>query len=248
VNARCLVALVAGLVPAAGLAGAKHAPHWDYSGAEGPAHWAGLAPEFGSCSGKEQSPIDIRHPIEAQLEPLHLAYRAGGTALVNNGHTAQVDYVPGSSLTLDGIRFELNRAGETSLIEGRLVADNYSVSFMLRQSFSPRRARLLYNFQNYSTSLGFFPDTFVPHMSNDNSWLHKQEAKQSRRETIRKVLDKAFNRDSDLSHAYAFAAALEKPGGNGLFSPCLRVESLKSFYDVLFDVGRMVYEQAPVQS
>jgi hypothetical protein len=65
---------------------------------------------------------------------------------------------------------------------------------------------------------------------------------------IRKVLDKAFNRDSDLSHGYAFAAALEQPGANASLSPCLRVESLKSFYDVLFDVGRIVYEEAPVQS
>jgi carbonic anhydrase len=119
----CLAVLAAGLVPAASLADTKHAPHWGYSGAEGPAHWAVLAPEFWSCSGKEQSPIDIRHPIEAQLEPLHLAYRAGGTALVNNGHTAQVDYVPGSSLTLDGIRFELKQfhfhAPSENTIEGR---------------------------------------------------------------------------------------------------------------------------------
>jgi carbonic anhydrase len=123
VRAACLAALVAGLVPAAGIADARHAPHWGYSGAEGPAHWAVLAPEFRSCSGKQQSPIDIRHATDKVLPPLHPAYRDGGFAVVNNGHTEQVEYAPGSSLTLDGVRYELRQlhfhAPSENRIEGK---------------------------------------------------------------------------------------------------------------------------------
>jgi len=36
-------------------------PHWEYAGPHGPAHWAGMAQDFATCSlGAEQSPIDIR--------------------------------------------------------------------------------------------------------------------------------------------------------------------------------------------
>ena len=143
----------------------------------------------------------------------------------------------------DGVRYELNGAGETGLIEGRVVADNYSVAFLLRQGFGPRRARLLFNFQNYSTSLGFFPDTFVGYVSNDNPWLYKQESRESRRATLRKIFDRVLNRDSDQSHAAAFAAASD-PTDNPLgFSRAITIERLKPFYDLLFDIGRIVYEE-----
>ena len=148
----------------------------------------------------------------------------------------------------DGVRYELNGAGETSLIEGRAVADNYSVAFLLRQGFGPRRARLLFNFQNYSTSLGFFPDTFVGYLSNDNPWLYKGERRESMRATLRKVADKVTNRDADVSHAAAFAAATETPTPPdettpASFARAIRIEQLKPFYDLLFDLGEIVYEE-----
>jgi len=125
------------------------------------------------------------------------------------------------------------------------VADNYSVSFLLRQGFGPRRARLLYNFQNYSTSLGFFPDTFVGYLGNDNPWLHKQEAAQARRATMAKVIDKALNRDSDVSHAVALAAATETPVQQPpTFAPAVTVARLEAFYRLMFDLGRVVYGDA----
>ena len=41
---------------------------------------------------------------------------------------------------------------------------------------------MLLTFQNYSASLGFFPDTFTPLMAHDNATLYKLEAKANARE------------------------------------------------------------------
>jgi hypothetical protein len=137
--------------------------------------------------------------------------------------------------------FSLGDEGGAGVRFEDVRADNYSVSFLLRQGFGPRRARLLYNFQNYSTSLGFFPDTFVGHVSNDNAWLHKQESRESRRATLTKVFDKAFNRDSDISHAVALKAASERPDDVSGFANAIRIDRVKPFYDLLFELGDVIY-------
>ncbi|WP_323969657.1 carbonic anhydrase [Aeromonas veronii] len=99
------------------------APHWEYSGETGPAHWAKLTPEFGQCAGSNQSPVDLSGLVEAKLAPLVLHYQAGGNTVVNNGHTVQVGYAPGSTLQLDGTWFELKQfhfhAPSENLIEGK---------------------------------------------------------------------------------------------------------------------------------
>ncbi|EKB17868.1 carbonic anhydrase [Aeromonas veronii] len=99
------------------------APHWEYSGEAGPAHWAKLTPEFGQCAGSNQSPVDLSGLVKAKLAPLVLHYQAGGNTVVNNGHTVQVGYAPGSTLQLDGTRFELKQfhfhAPSENLIEGK---------------------------------------------------------------------------------------------------------------------------------
>ncbi|MDR5016615.1 carbonic anhydrase family protein [Aeromonas veronii] len=99
------------------------APHWEYSGEAGPAHWAKLTPEFGQCAGSNQSPVNLNGLVESKLAPLVLHYLAGGNTVVNNGHTVQVGYAPGSTLQLDGTRFELKQfhfhAPSENLIEGK---------------------------------------------------------------------------------------------------------------------------------
>lgn len=97
--------------------------HWEYSGETGPGNWAKLTPEFGQCAGSNQSPVNLSGLVEAKLAPLALHYQAGGKSVVNNGHTVQVGYAPGSSLQLDGIRFKLKQfhfhAPSENLIEGK---------------------------------------------------------------------------------------------------------------------------------
>jgi hypothetical protein len=142
---------------------------------------------------------------------------------------------------VDSVRWQLDASGHTSLIEGRLLSPEYSVSLLLRQGFAPRRARVDFDFQNYTSSLNFFPDTFSLRMSDENAWLHKDEAKKLARATRRKVLDKLLNRDSDPSHGRVLAAALSD---DRTTSQSITVASLMGFYGVLFDLAGRVYGES----
>jgi len=85
------------------------APHWDYAGKLGPEHWAALDPAFTACAGRNQSPVDLGHFIEAALPPIAFNYKAGGHDVINNGHTIQVDYHQGSSIAIDNDVFALKQ-------------------------------------------------------------------------------------------------------------------------------------------
>jgi len=84
--------------------------HWSYAGDTGPAKWGTLEPEFRSCAlGKSQSPIDIRDDVahKAQLPAVEFAYEPSALRIIDNGHTIQVNYAPGSFFTVGGRRYEL---------------------------------------------------------------------------------------------------------------------------------------------
>ncbi|WNO11108.1 carbonic anhydrase family protein [Teredinibacter sp. KSP-S5-2] len=76
--------------------------HWGYEGEEGPEHWGDLDPSYQMCSiGTKQSPIDISYTEEAdddELKALKFKYKPTPLGIVNNGHTFQVNYEPGSYL------------------------------------------------------------------------------------------------------------------------------------------------------
>jgi carbonic anhydrase len=89
---------------------AEHPPHWGYAGEVGPEHWAQFESDFGACSdGRNQSPIDLSGFIEADLPKIVFDYKPGGHQVVNNGHAVQVNYNPGSSITVDSTAFELKQ-------------------------------------------------------------------------------------------------------------------------------------------
>jgi carbonic anhydrase len=88
---------------------AEHA-HWGYGGEEGPEHWAELSPEFAACgNGKNQTPINIQNSVKAKLNPIKFNYTTDVTDVHNNGHTVQANMAPGSSITVDGIEFQLKQ-------------------------------------------------------------------------------------------------------------------------------------------
>jgi len=99
--------------------------HWGYSGEGGPGHWGDLKPEFVACkTGVNQSPVDLKNFIEADLPQLQLQnYPPKATEIVNNGHTIQINVAPGSMLQVDGHAFELKQfhfhAPSENLIEGK---------------------------------------------------------------------------------------------------------------------------------
>jgi carbonic anhydrase len=89
------VALVAALVAAQ-----DEPPHWTYEGEEGPEHWGELSPDYAACSvGEAQSPINIADPVEASLVNISFEYHESALNIFNNGHTIQVNYDEGSSIT-----------------------------------------------------------------------------------------------------------------------------------------------------
>jgi carbonic anhydrase len=84
--------------------------HWAYAGEGAPEHWAELKPDFKLCAvGTRQSPIDIRDGIKVDLEKIQFDYRPSGFAVLDNGHTIQVNIAAGNSLQVMGRRFELQQ-------------------------------------------------------------------------------------------------------------------------------------------
>jgi carbonic anhydrase len=77
--------------------------HWSYEGTTGPDKWGELDPANRVCAvGSQQSPLDIDQSIRAQLAPLRMAWAKRADTIVNNGHTIQVGFADGSTLTGPG--------------------------------------------------------------------------------------------------------------------------------------------------
>ena len=82
--------------------------HWSYGKHGGPAEWGELDQAFASCQlGKVQSPIDIRGARAADLPQIKFDYKPAPLKLIDNGHTIQVNYAPGSTIEVGGTRYEL---------------------------------------------------------------------------------------------------------------------------------------------
>ncbi|MGB6353436.1 MAG: carbonic anhydrase family protein [Steroidobacteraceae bacterium] len=83
---------------------------WTYEQAD---RWADMDTQYAACNGREQSPIDIRHPQKAQLPALRFEYQSAPVKYVNNnGHTIRVNYpAPGSGdfLMVGDKRYELTQ-------------------------------------------------------------------------------------------------------------------------------------------
>ena len=82
--------------------------YWTYQDLTGPAHWADLDPSFATCtSGQAQSPIDLTAAESVDLINPDFHYKSVPLNLLNNGHTIQVPYAPGSYVMIDGERYNL---------------------------------------------------------------------------------------------------------------------------------------------
>jgi carbonic anhydrase len=82
--------------------------HWSYQDITGPDHWAELDPAFATCqNGQGQSPINLTATESADLSTLDFNYSSVPLNLLNDGHTIQVPYAPGSYITFDDQRYDL---------------------------------------------------------------------------------------------------------------------------------------------
>ncbi len=89
----------------------EHPAHeWGYSGSEGPSHWGELNPEFAACkTGHRQSPINIVSAKSAPLPAIQFEYKPSALHIINNGHTIEVEYAPGSFIRIGDKRYELKQ-------------------------------------------------------------------------------------------------------------------------------------------
>ena len=131
IGASCIggALLVFGTMIAAG----AEQPHWGYAGNAGPEYWGTLAPAYERCgSGRNQSPIDLRGFVAADLKSIRFHYVTNAMEVHNNGHSVQANYTPGSTIKLDGHVFELKQfhfhapsenriSGKAFPLEGHLV-------------------------------------------------------------------------------------------------------------------------------
>ncbi len=92
------------------VAGGGPAAHveWGYTGSTGPEHWSTLSKDYTICnSGQQESPIDLKDAIPADLGTLAIAWKPLAIRATNNGHTVQYDAPPGSSFAVGGKRYAL---------------------------------------------------------------------------------------------------------------------------------------------
>ena len=82
--------------------------HWTYQNLTGPTHWSELDPSFATCtSGQAQSPIDLTAANSVELVNPEFHYEPVPLNLLNNGHTVQIPYAPGSYVTIDNKQYNL---------------------------------------------------------------------------------------------------------------------------------------------
>ena len=82
--------------------------HWSYEGNGGPAKWGDVDAASKVCAiGSQQSPIDIVAPVKSQLPPLKLGWAKGADSIVNNGHTIQLNFAEGSTLSVGESKYKL---------------------------------------------------------------------------------------------------------------------------------------------
>lgn len=111
------------------LAALAEPPHWTYEGEHGPAHWAELDKQFTECKlGHAQSPIDIRAAKpKADAPDLAFHYQATPLALINNGHTVQVNQTGAGSLTIGDHTYTLTQFHFHTPSEERIKGHAYDL-------------------------------------------------------------------------------------------------------------------------
>ncbi len=82
--------------------------HFGYTGATAPSHWGALSEDWWACgAGRAQSPIDLTSAVKAELPDLEMDYKSTGVHIVNNGHSVQLNYEKGSTLSFNEDAFAL---------------------------------------------------------------------------------------------------------------------------------------------
>jgi len=101
---------------------------WDY---QNPKDWASANKQYQACAGINQSPIDIRDTVTANLPPLEFNYHTTAKSVQNIGHTMQIEFNQGASLVLDGQTFLLEQFHVHSPSENNINGQSYPMELHL---------------------------------------------------------------------------------------------------------------------
>jgi carbonic anhydrase len=106
-------------------------PRWGYDGKLGPAAWGTLDPTWKLCqSGIAQSPIDIE-PKAGTASAIAFHYKPTAAAIVDTGHTLQVNLAPGSSIEIDGHSYALTEFHFHTPSEHTIAGEHYPLEVQL---------------------------------------------------------------------------------------------------------------------
>jgi carbonic anhydrase len=87
---------------------AEGAHHWSYEGEGGPAKWGDLDAANKVCAvGSQQSPIDIGATVKSRLPALSINWAKSADTIVNNGHTIQLNFAEGSTMSFGEAKYKL---------------------------------------------------------------------------------------------------------------------------------------------
>jgi carbonic anhydrase len=84
---------------------------WSYDGPTGPASWGSLDPSYEMCAQSElQSPVDLSSKaVSVDLPDLSPSYHETSVSIVNNGHTLEFEYEPGSKVAVGSAEYALKQ-------------------------------------------------------------------------------------------------------------------------------------------
>ncbi len=103
-----VVGIITASSPATVVAGGEAT--WSYAGDTGPDKWGELTRDWAVCgNGRYQSPIDIRASVGAKLQPVSASIKSTPLSFDLDGPTFAVPYQPGSQITVNGTRYELQQ-------------------------------------------------------------------------------------------------------------------------------------------
>ncbi|VAX21999.1 Carbonic anhydrase, alpha class [hydrothermal vent metagenome] len=106
--------------------------HWGYSGENGPNNWGNLSPEYSDCrKGTQQSPIDISRTVNNEMHPIKTSYKSTPLKVLNNGHAIQVNYSPGSYMTVGSHKYNLLQFHFHSPSENKVKGQAYDMEMHL---------------------------------------------------------------------------------------------------------------------
>lgn len=110
---KLILLFIFGVIPFGGIissaiADTGHGAKWGYEGETGPGHWGDLKEEFSLCeNGESQSPVNINEVSKSKAPPLEIHYEETALDILNNGHTIQFNYEPGSHIKIGEKKFDL---------------------------------------------------------------------------------------------------------------------------------------------